>query len=212
MDVAHSLPAARTAEAAGLPLAPPRERLIEAARRLFCRYGVNSIGVDAIVEAAGTAKTTLYKLFGSKDGLVEAVLDVEGRAWRTWFLDAIDGPSGAPLERLRRIGPALKRWFGQEDFYGCPFINAVGERDKLDNHMRALAIAHKTIVLDRLAALAAEAGLREPGEVAHTLGLVIDGAIIAALVTRDASVADRASRACASILSDAARERAEPCS
>ena len=63
--------------------------------------------------------------------------------------------------------------------------------------MRALAIAHKTIVLDRLAALAAEAGLREPGEVAHTLGLVIDGAIIAALVTRDASVADRASRACA---------------
>jgi AcrR family transcriptional regulator len=35
-----------------------RDRLIEAATRLFCRYGVNSIGVDEIVAAAGTAKTT----------------------------------------------------------------------------------------------------------------------------------------------------------
>ena len=34
----------------------PRDRLIAAATRLFCRYGVNSVGVDAIVEAAGTAE------------------------------------------------------------------------------------------------------------------------------------------------------------
>ena len=141
-----------------MPPTSPRERLIEAARRLFCRYGVNSVGVDAIVEAAGTAKTTLYKLFGSKDGLVEAVLECEGRAWRTWFLAEIDGPGGSPLERLRRIGPALKQWFGRDDFYGCPFINAVGESDKPDDRLRALAIAHKTIVLERIAALCAEAG------------------------------------------------------
>jgi AcrR family transcriptional regulator len=35
------------------PRLSPRERLIEAATRLFCRFGVNSVGVDAIVEAAG---------------------------------------------------------------------------------------------------------------------------------------------------------------
>ncbi|WP_325175679.1 helix-turn-helix domain-containing protein, partial [Cereibacter sphaeroides] len=63
----------------------PRERLIDSARSLFCRYGINSVGVDAIIEQAGTAKTTLYKLFGSKDGLVEAVLEREGQSWRSWF-------------------------------------------------------------------------------------------------------------------------------
>ena len=141
MDAAQSSFADPVLETAGSP--SPQERLIEAATRLFCRYGVNSVGVDAIVEAASTAKTTLYKAFGSKDGLVEAVLDREGRIWRTWFLTAIDGPGGSARERLARIGPALKIWFSREDFFGCPFINAVGESDKADDRMRAIAIAHK---------------------------------------------------------------------
>jgi AcrR family transcriptional regulator len=178
--------------------------LIKAATELFCRYGINSVGVDAIVEAADTAKTTLYKLFGSKDGLVEAVLDREGRVWRAWFAAEIDGPGGPADERLARIGPALKVWFSRADFYGCPFINAVGESDKADDRMRTLAMAHKKAVLGRLAELCAEAGHERPMDTAHTLGLIIDGAIVAALVTRDASVADVAGRACKAVLADTA--------
>ncbi|MGZ5837135.1 MAG: TetR/AcrR family transcriptional regulator [Xanthobacteraceae bacterium] len=177
--------------------------MIEAATRLFCRYGANSVGVDAIVDEAGTAKTTLYKVFGSKDGLVEAVLEREGEIWRTWFVAEIDGPGGSAAERLARIGPALRQWFSRADFYGCPFINAVGESDKADNRMRLLAIAHKKVVLDRLTLLCAEAGCREPAEAAHTLGLIIDGAVVAALITRNAAVSETAGRACAAILSAA---------
>jgi AcrR family transcriptional regulator len=199
MDVAHPEPQAQ----AGERTASPRDRLIEAATRLFCRYGVNSVGVDEIIAAAGTAKTTLYRLFRSKDGLVEAVLDCEGRAWRAWFLAEIDAAGGPPLKRLHRIGPALRLWFEREDFYGCPFINTVAESDKTDSRMRSLAIAHKKIVLERLASLCAEAGLKQPTAVAHSLGLVMDGAIVAALVTGNASVADTAARTCAAILSQA---------
>jgi len=198
---AVSLPQEGQSDAAPPVLPPPRERLIEAATRLFCRYGVNSVGVDAIVDSAGTAKTTLYKLFGSKDGLVEAVLQREGEAWRTWFLEEIDGPGGSARERLARIGPTLKTWFSRQDYYGCPFINAVAESDKTDDRMRTLAIAHKRVVLERLTQLCAEAGMNEPGMIAHTIGLVIDGAIVAALVTRDPAVADAAGHGCAAILS-----------
>jgi AcrR family transcriptional regulator len=200
MDVAPSTTAEPPAEMAAAASASPQDRLIEAATRLFCRYGVNSVGVDAIVDAAGTAKTTLYKAFGSKDGLVEAVLEREGRAWRGWFLAEIDGPGGPALERLARIAPTLKAWFGQENFYGCPFINAVGESDKADDRMRTLALAHKKVVLERLTELCNEAGYNEPAQVAHALGLVIDGAIVAALVTRDAAVADTAGMVCAAFL------------
>ena len=182
------------------PQPSPRDRLIDSAKNLFCRYGINSVGVDAIVDGAGTAKTTLYKLFGSKDGLVEAVLDSEGRAWRSWFLDALDGPGGTARERLARIGPALKDWFRRDDFFGCPFINAVGESDKTDDRMRTLAIAHKTVVINRLSALCAEAKMPEPEETAHTIGLIMDGAIVMALITRDPSAADVAARACAAVL------------
>jgi AcrR family transcriptional regulator len=201
MNVASHAPA-RAPDAAEAAV-PPRDRLIEAATRLFCRYGVNSVGVDAIVQAADTAKTTLYKVFGSKDGLVEAVLEREGRAWRAWFLGEIDGPGGAPRDRLRRIAPALKIWFARDDFYGCPFINAVAESDKANDRMRTLAIAHKQVVLARLAALCGEAGLTAPDRVAHTLGLVIDGAIVAALITRDPGVADAAGQACDAIVAAA---------
>src|SRR5436309_1909983 len=82
-------------------------------------------------------------------------------------------------------------------------INAVSESDKADNRMRVLAIAHKKIVLERLATLCTEASLKEPDQVAHSLGLIIDGAIVAALVTRDSAVAETASRTCASVLSAA---------
>jgi hypothetical protein len=129
------------------------------------------------------------------------VLEREGRAWQAWFLGEIDGPGGSPRNRLKRIGPALKIWFSRADFYGCPFINAVAEHDKANDRMRSLAIAHKRVVLTRLAALWREAGLRQPDEIAHTLGLVIDSAIVAALITRDPAVADQAGRACAAILS-----------
>jgi AcrR family transcriptional regulator len=202
MELAQPQPGAQPTEVPHAGALSPRDRLIDAATRLFCRYGVNSVGVDDIVAAAGTAKATLYRSFGSKDGLVEAVLEREGRMWRAWFLTEIDGPGGPALARLHRIGPALRLWFGREDFYGCLFINTVAGSDKTDSRLRSVAIAHKKVVLERLTKLCAEAGLPEPTQIAHSLGLVMDGAIVAALVTADPSVADTASRALAAILAE----------
>lgn len=173
----------------------PRERLLDAATDLFCRLGFHAVGVDAIVERACTAKTTLYKLFGSKEALVEAVLDQEGRAWREWFIGALDAGDVTARQRLDRIVPLLREWFGQERFFGCPFINAVAEHDKGDDRMRRLALAHKRVVLDRIEALLCEAGAPDPLGLSHQLGLVIDGAIVAALVTRKPEISDAAGSA-----------------
>ena len=53
---------------------PPRERILAAARELFYRRGIHAVGVEAIAEAAGTNKMTLYRHFASKDVLVAACL------------------------------------------------------------------------------------------------------------------------------------------
>ncbi|ABS67853.1 transcriptional regulator, TetR family [Xanthobacter versatilis] len=166
-----------------------RERIIAAATRLFCQYGITAVGVDAVVAEAATAKATLYKAFGSKERLVEAVLEREGSAWRDWFLGELLKGEAAPLARLRRIFPVLREWFGDERFFGCPFINAVAEHDKRDDRMRQIALAHKKVVLATLSRLAAEAGARDPEGAAHQLGLLIDGAIVAAMITQDQNVA-----------------------
>jgi AcrR family transcriptional regulator len=62
------------------PLYSARGRLLGAATQLFCKNGINATGIDAIINEAGTAKTTLYKLlFGSKANLVH-VLETRGNA------------------------------------------------------------------------------------------------------------------------------------
>ena len=169
-----------------------RQRLLDAATELFCRYGINATGVDAVIDEAKTAKTTLYRIFGSKEGLIEAVLDNEGQRWRDWFINGVDAGQANSRTKLLRIFPLLKEWFSQERFYGCPFINAVGEHDKNDERMRAIAIRHKTVVLKKIETLAADAGFANAPSTAHQIGLLIDGAIIAAMVTRNPGVADDA--------------------
>ena len=168
------------------------DRLLSAATHLFCKNGINATGIDAIINEAGTAKTTLYKLFGSKTNLVHAVLESEGKQWREWFIGAMEEGGGDAQTKLTRIFPALKSWFGEERFYGCPFINAVGEHDKDQKQFRNIAMRHKKVVLGHIEKLAGEMGAAEPEILAHQLGLLIDGAIVAAMVSRNPGVADTA--------------------
>ena len=44
---------------------PPRERILAVAADLFYRHGIRAVGVEAIAEAAGTNKMTLYRHFAS---------------------------------------------------------------------------------------------------------------------------------------------------
>src|SRR6266851_6852103 len=176
-----------------------RGRLLSAATRLFCKNGINATGIDAIIHEAGTAKTTLYKLFGSKTNLVNAVLESEGKQWREWFIGAMEEGGGDAQTKLTRIFPALKSWFAEERFYGCPFINAVAEHDKDAKQFRAIALRHKKVVLSHIEKLAGEMGAAEPESLAHQLALLIDGAIVAAMVSRDPCVADTAALAAGSL-------------
>ena len=138
--------------------ATPRDRLMDAATRLFCKNGINATGIDAIVAEAGTAKTTLYKIFKSKGDLVEAVLQSEGEIWRALVHRSRRTRRRLPREKLDAIFPALKSWFGEDDYYGCVFINAVGEHAKDETRLRDITMQHKSFVLKHIAGLAEAAG------------------------------------------------------
>ena len=65
-----------------------RERLLEAADRLFYRDGIRAAGVDTIIAEAGVAKMTLYSHFASKDQLIAEYLRRRGLAVRAWLAEA----------------------------------------------------------------------------------------------------------------------------
>jgi AcrR family transcriptional regulator len=161
----------------------PGDRHLNTATRLFCLHGINATGIDKILAEAGVAKMTLYNQFGSKEGLVFAVLEREGEAWRTWFQAAVDQLGGTPRDKLVGIFDVLENWFKQEGFYGCAFINAVAEHNKEDPRIRTLAQAHKKKVLAVIRALTEQAGVPDPDAVTEAIGILVDGAIIAAVIT-----------------------------
>ncbi|MFV2197698.1 TetR/AcrR family transcriptional regulator [Nocardiopsis sp. LOL_012] len=67
---------------------PPRERadaarnrtrVLEAAARLFTEGGAEALTVDAVAQAAGVGKGTVFRRFGDKSGLAAALLDQRER-------------------------------------------------------------------------------------------------------------------------------------
>jgi AcrR family transcriptional regulator len=55
--------------------ADTRERLLAAAAQLFADHGVDAVSVDSVAEAAGRTSGAVYDHFGSKQGMLLALLD-----------------------------------------------------------------------------------------------------------------------------------------
>ncbi len=75
-----------------------RRGLLEAATLLICERGYSGTGVDAICSRAGVAKTALYWHFGSKAGLLAALVDEIRREWVEAMVEQT--AEGTPMERL----------------------------------------------------------------------------------------------------------------
>ena len=111
---------------------PPRERILAAARELFYRRGIHAVGVDAIVEAAGTNKMTLYRHFTSKDVLVAACLSELTQefdaAWDALAVSHAGDPEGQLLAWLRHVSDFKEN----EAERGCALANGrCREQDKM---------------------------------------------------------------------------------
>src|ERR1700677_18674 len=77
----------------------PRERLLQAAGELFYAEGVQSVGIDRVIERAGVAKASLYSTFGSKEQLVCAYLDDP----HSQILGRLQAAADAPEDPVQRI-------------------------------------------------------------------------------------------------------------
>lgn len=180
----------------------PAERIIAAARQLFCREGIHATGIDRILAEAGSAKMTLYNQFGSKERLVEVVLLRESEEWCAWFRAALTAAGDTPRARLDALFAVLRQWFERQDYMGCAIMNAVAEYPKGDPRIHAIALEHKGHVGGILKDLIAQAGCRRPEELLAELAILVDGAIVAALIADDPAVAEAAGRIAKLVIAD----------
>jgi AcrR family transcriptional regulator len=172
-------PRPESAAASHIPL-PPRERILAVARELFYQRGIHAVGVDAIAEAAGTNKMTLYRHFASKDELVAACLrDLVAEIDAEWDAIAAAHP-GDPTGELTAWFQHIGEWFTREAGRGCALVNAAVELPDQDHPARQVIKEHKSAVRERLVRLCGDAGLHDPEAVASEVFLLCEGARVAA--------------------------------
>ena len=178
MDNALQQAEARPAPGAELGHLPPRERILAAARELFYRLGIRAVGVDAIAEAAGTNKMTLYRHFASKDELVAACLSqIAQEDDLRWQALAAAHPGDAKGQLLAWLAVLQERILGAGE-RGCPFANAAVELPDKDHPARRIIEGHKNARRQSIVDLCRGGGFLEPDRLADEIFLLLEGAFV----------------------------------
>jgi AcrR family transcriptional regulator len=175
-----------------------REQALDAAEELFYGRGVQSVGMDDIRGASGVSLKRLYQLFPAKEQLVEAYLKRRDVRWRGRLAEFVERQEGAE-ERILAVFDWLERWFGEDGFRGCAWINSYGELGATSPRVVAQVRAHKQAFRDYLAGLVAAAGL--PGALAGQLFLLAEGAMVSAGISGSTEPAREAREAARLLLS-----------
>jgi AcrR family transcriptional regulator len=151
--------------------------LLDAANELFYSEGVQTVGIDRIIERAGVAKASLYNLFGSKEELVAAYLASRQDQVTGQLTDAMSRVDD-PRQKILAAFDAQAARNRQPGYRGCAFIAASTEApsgglverasDQFRADMRAL-----------FTDLAERAGAPDPPLLGRQLHLLYDGAALA---------------------------------
>jgi AcrR family transcriptional regulator len=178
-----------------------RERLLAAANELFYEEGVNTVGIDRVIERAGVAKATLYSAFGSKDELIRAYLEQRYQARRERTMRAVE-KFETPRERLMAVFDTLSESLSQPNYHGCAFVNASAEARPGSPIERAVD-GYRGWLRGLLTQLAREAGAADPERLARQLHLLYDGASVSARMDHDPGAAFPARLAAEALISAA---------
>ena len=188
--------------------ASARERLLAAANELFYAEGVQTVGIDRIIERAGVAKASLYNLFGSKEELVAAYLASRHDRTTGRLTEAIESVDD-PRQKILAVFDAQAQQYEQPDFNGCAFIAASTEAPS-GGLVEHAADQFRAWIRAMFTDLAEQAGAPNPAGLGRLLHLIYDGAGLAGRMDHhDAGIAPSVREAVQALL-DAALTEAGP--
>jgi AcrR family transcriptional regulator len=165
-----------------------RERILATASELFYQEGIRAIGVDTIVERSGVSKTSLYRLFDSKDALIAAFAAEKDRSFWVWWTQIEEQHADDPRALLDALLTEIARRIGQSAYRGCPFLNLATEFPEQDHPGRITVQANKAELQARLAAIVARLGAPDPNRVASQIALLVNGALVTGLLQQPADL------------------------
>ena len=150
-----------------------RERLLDAAALLFYTVGVH-VGVDALCQAAGVSKKSMYQLFGSKDELLAAALRRSIPGFLAKLIpENADSLSGS--ERIMSLFERVEGLVADPDFQGCAYVSVATGIKAPDHPARQVVLDFHDTLTEYFRAAAEDAGAADPLLLAHQLTMIYDG-------------------------------------
>jgi AcrR family transcriptional regulator len=168
-----------------------RQRIVETAERMFYSDGIRAVGIDRIIAEAEVAKMSLYNHFPSKDDLILAVLEYREVKFDGMFEAWMGRHLSQGKDRLRAFFAALRDWFESPGFRGCMFINARVELADPEHAASKFSATHKMRFHRMLRAiLEASKGEELAETLAPAVALLVEGAIVTAVMSQSPDSAD----------------------
>ncbi len=167
-----------------------RQRILETADRLFYQDGIRAVGIDRIIAEAGVAKMSLYKHFPSKDDLILAVLKHREQTVLAFFRSAMERHIKKTKNPLRAFFASLKDWFESPGFRGCAFQNAAVELADPVHPGTEFVRGHKQRFSEFLRGLVEEAVGKAAAKIAPAVTILVEGAIVTAVIQGKPDAAD----------------------
>lgn len=173
-----------------------RNRILDAAYKLFRRQGFNRVSMDEIALVAKLTKRTLYHHFRSKDQLLADVLEAQHELALQAFRTFGDRLSGSPETIVEGMFQELAVWADKPRWAGSGFTRLVIELADLPGHpARVIARRHKAQLESCLAKLLENSGIARSRELARAIWLLSEGAISLILVHGDRGYSSAAAEA-----------------
>ncbi|MCM2502653.1 TetR/AcrR family transcriptional regulator [Aureimonas altamirensis] len=149
--------------------------IITGAEAVFDGNGFRATGVDAFLAPSGASTRTLYKHFGSRDGLVLAVLDHRHRAFMARL--AAGRAAGDPVAALF---DTLENWMSEHGPRGCMLLRARAEYEQANAAIVDLVARQKAEFEEEVAERVAGALGKPNSALTRQVWILFEGATAAA--------------------------------
>jgi AcrR family transcriptional regulator len=167
--------------------ASARDRLLAAANELFYAEGIQTVGVDRIIEHAGVSRGSFYNNFESKEELIHTYL----LGWRertTARLSQAIAKHRDPRRKILAVFDTQAEQFRQPDFNGCAFVTASSEAPA-GGHIERDATEFRAWMRTMFTDLAGQTGAADPDQLARQLHVLYDGAGLGARMDQAPEIA-----------------------
>ena len=158
-----------------------RTKALDAAERLFFGDGIAATGVDAVAREAGVSVVTLYSHFGSKDGLVGAVLLRRLEAWDEVWQAHVDSAQTSREAVLAVFDAVTTFRAAAGPTQWCTFLATASERPAADDEPARLVSRDTALLHERLLRCAEEADAGRAEEIVAVVTMVYNGVLTSLL-------------------------------